>query len=937
MISKSKLSLALGLFFLLRKGLLNAQSQEAIVINEYCASNIAGPTDNFGQLSDWVEIFNNHTFSVSLSSYYLSNDPKNLKKWQFPAGTNLQVGGHLIVWLSGKNIRTGEPHTNFTIEQCKKQWLILTSSEGVIRDSVFVQPSQAGHSWGRVDYTFKGIKAWRVYKNPSPLQPNPLINNYKGYMGTPKLIISPPNNPATFNETPNKGGFYEGGGRMGYFKYNGFTYDTINFPCTDIYFTLNGDFPRVGVAGTERYIDSITSSQLILLDQTTMLRFIAVPHVSGSTLEVCPQDVLPSFCETNTYFIDAPHQDFKREFGVLSIALDNLSGDTAWFTNFGSPASTTIHVEYYDNKKQVSEGYGLINRPPQEAWRTKQKGFYVDIDDRYGSGCNFEGNIFNVEGLGTTTRTVFPALHVKAGDIESHSSLMFPSEAGDNNSYGTGIRDVFYQSLAAKYKLNVNPLHIKPIILFVNAKYWGVYDLREIYDKHYENFYNQSSKDSVDLRTFHDNTEGYVKYPDETKSNFGSNFRTKVYNKAFQPNKPLSSIFPLNSPVYYDPLMAELDKSSFIDYLILNNYALNSDLWMDNIAFAKGAQPGKKGSKWHYYLWNMPSIFNFTIFNSGGYNNPYVSPCVLSTLTAVSPLAGNGHGNILWALFNANNGNKDFQLEYKNRFQDLLNGPLKCENINKHLQFVINLYAKEMRCHENPGCEAGPGQFATMEDQWDTNVTRLQMTVDQRCFVVENYFNKVGCYGAKGPHPLTIDVSPAGAGNVKVNTILLNTYPWKGNYFSTTMSFKAIPTNTNFVFHHWEFKNHIPKDPLSMDSVGVIFDFPDDVVAVFTDKTRDIVGAGEGANVPTGFSPNGDGLNDWFRPLGSAEFVSEYQMTVWNRWGQEVYRSVNPTDQGWDGTYKGQPAITGVYAYVITYKNIFGESKLVKGNVTLTR
>ena len=85
---------------------------------------------------------------------------------------------------------------------------------------------------------------------------------------------------------------------------------------------------------------------------------------------------------------------------------------------------------------------------------------------------------------------------------------------------------------------------------------------------------------------------------------------------------------------------------------------------------------------------------------------------------------------------------------------------------------------------------------------------------------------------------------------------------------------------------------------------------------------------GEMANVPTGFTPNGDGINDIFKPLGSAEFATEYQMTIWNRWGQEVFRSTDPL-VGWDGNYKGAQALTGVYAYWISYKNIIVTGKQI--------
>src|SRR6185312_7324040 len=117
---------------------------------------------------------------------------------------------------------------------------------------------------------------------------------------------------------------------------------------------------------------------------------------------------------------------------------------TAWFYSNGLPANSFIHAEYYDNKKQVCEGYALMNRPPNESWLTAHKGFNITIDDKQGFGCNFEGNIFNVEGLGTTSRTVFPTLQLYAGDNESHSP---PNVFGaaTPTSFGTALRDVFIQ------------------------------------------------------------------------------------------------------------------------------------------------------------------------------------------------------------------------------------------------------------------------------------------------------------------------------------------------------------------------------------------------------------------------------------------------------------------------------------------------------------
>ena len=68
----------------------------------------------------------------------------------------------------------------------------------------------------------------------------------------------------------------------------------------------------------------------------------------------------------------------------------------------------------------------------------------------------------------------------------------------------------------------------------------------------------------------------------------------------------------MNNASRYTTAMNRLDKESFMDFMILNSYAMNSDLWNYNVAFARGGQPNKSGNKFHYYLWNTPAIFNFT-------------------------------------------------------------------------------------------------------------------------------------------------------------------------------------------------------------------------------------------------------------------------------------------------------------------------------------
>lgn len=66
------------------------------------------------------------------------------------------------------------------------------------------------------------------------------------------------------------------------------------------------------------------------------------------------------------------------------------------------------------------------------------------------------------------------------------------------------------------------------------------------------------------------------------------------------------------------------------------------------------------------------------------------------------------------------------------------------------------------------------------------------------------------------------------------------------------------------------------------------------------------------------FTPDGDGLNDTFKPLLFYETPVRYTLHIYNRWGALVY-TTSDQNKGWDGTYNGQPAPVGVYAYKVIY------------------
>ncbi len=88
---------------------------------------------------------------------------------------------------------------------------------------------------------------------------------------------------------------------------------------------------------------------------------------------------------------------------------------------------------------------------------------------------------------------------------------------------------------------------------------------------------------------------------------------------------------------------------------------------------------------------------------------------------------------------------------------------------------------------------------------------------------------------------------------------------------------------------------------------------------------------------PSGFTPNGDGKDDFFRLFG--EYFSDFSLTIFNRWGEIIFYATDITE-GWDGTYKGEEMPTGTYPFIVTYKGIeseFAGPFKKQGSVTLIR
>lgn len=90
--------------------------------------------------------------------------------------------------------------------------------------------------------------------------------------------------------------------------------------------------------------------------------------------------------------------------------------------------------------------------------------------------------------------------------------------------------------------------------------------------------------------------------------------------------------------------------------------------------------------------------------------------------------------------------------------------------------------------------------------------------------------------------------------------------------------------------------------------------------------------------LPNAFTPNGDGLNDDFKGKGLLAGITNFQFTIWNRWGEPVFETTDPF-LGWNGRKhnSGQEMPPGAYLVVVTFLDSRGQRTEMKGYATLIR
>jgi len=105
-------------------------------------------------------------------------------------------------------------------------------------------------------------------------------------------------------------------------------------------------------------------------------------------------------------------------------------------------------------------------------------------------------------------------------------------------------------------------------------------------------------------------------------------------------------------------------------------------------------------------------------------------------------------------------------------------------------------------------------------------------------------------------------------------------------------------------------------------------------VTIFVDKTQPVF-------IPNAFSPNGDGINDFFVVHGGDPVTSVKLLRIYDRWGGAIFESQNTipnsTENTWNGKFRGNNMQSGVYVYYAEIEFIDGSVIPFSGEITLIR
>lgn len=723
-----------------------------LTINEYMTNNQNNYQNNLGTYENIIELYNGENTDVNLSGYYLTNNSNDLTKYSFPEDTIIKANSYLVVITSGENkLINHEIHTNFKLSN-DDGVIILSDQKRNIIDQVTVTKLENNLSYGLYQdkwyyYNYPTIgkentnnfiisqtvsqeivinevsalnpeaieiknitskevnlasyslsdQSGKTMKFPKiKLKANGYIvvygsdkysyKNNKIYTGfhinnsTEKLYLYKDNilvhefsvgkltngistglnnklekvyyKNITFNKN-NSSKTYLGYTQIPTYSQNGGYLkkgDKISLTaCSDctIYYTTDGSWPS---NKSKKYTSPIS------INKTTVLKTI-----------VYRNNYLPSDITSRTYFIGRTH-----DVPIISISSNQSSLDDL-LINYFQEQEKKISFEYYESNGSLGVSFiGGTKLTGADSRKRDQKSMAIYLRKEY--------------GLQEVSYPFF-----KDSDVITYSSFTLRNSGED--PYGIRIQDTVL-TYALKDKMDIDLQDYRAVVVYLNGKYYGLYNMREKLNGDY-------------LKTNYGLEDGeydLIKYMTATSGT------TKNYQKLLN---YIRTQDPTNKKVY-EYIKTQLDVQEFVNYLIVESYYGNTD--QGNIRYWKSTN-----GKWRFMLydldwslWNTSLSYNYPVLNTE-------SPAV-TNLSSVYEIARRLYKN----------------KEFKDLYLSTLSYHLENTFIPKRMNQIVDELAKEIKNEMPYHIERWPGMHSNMSN-WEINVKNFKKKLTNRYnYVIKN-------------------------------------------------------------------------------------------------------------------------------------------------------------------------------------------------------
>ena len=509
-----------------------------LVITEVAAVN-TGTKAPDGSTPDYVELYNASDTAVSLKTYELSDSKQAERFFALPA-VSLQPHAYLVLWCSDTPIKGA-----YTMDVGLGRYgdtVYLKNKQGVITDALTYRRLSAGQSCGRV-FGADSAPVYFASQTPGKANDSPAL---KGALQNPAPSVS--------------GGYVKKGTAL-----------TIAGP-GKLFYTLDGSVPT---KKSTPYTEPLT------IQKTTCLRVRAFQNGS-----------LPSDIVTATYLVEDAHD---LPVVCLSTDSDNLYSESRgiWAdgknkgsefpyvgANFWQDWERPVHVEYWNARgvPQLSFDAG-IKVFGQFSRALEQKSVSIHLRDKYGPD-----------------EVIYPFF--EDNDVNVFSSFLLRNSGQDFSS--AHLRDAFC-AMVMKGQTTVDIMDYRPVAVYVNGVYHGIYDLREKINEEYLAAHHGIDPDRTDL----------IKGNSRVQS--GS---IDAYNKLIAYIKAHDT----RKQEVYDYLCTQIDIDELIEYWMFESFFTNTDT--GNIRFWR---ENTKNGKWRWIFFDADWAFYPTTYKRNYIDN-YLDP-----------------------------------------------------------------------------------------------------------------------------------------------------------------------------------------------------------------------------------------------------------------------------------------------------------------------